>query len=148
MINRTKKLRQDVQRLLREDYPERKLQLTLLPERIATERARLTSIRSASTESGMQHGGGNIRQERDTAILVEIDRLKAELKTAEKEVDVINKILGVLSKEELRCIDLMDLNRQDSAIERLCLELKYEKSRVYNTYNDALERIGRLYWGR
>ena len=148
MINRTRKLRQDTQRLLREDYPERKAQLETLPERIATERARQTAIRSASSESMMIRGGGNVRQERDITCIVEIDRLKAELAVARREVGVIDKILGTLTETERRCVELMDLNRQKGAVDRLCSELGYEKSAVYDAYNTALDRIAKLYWGR
>lgn len=149
MINRTRKLRQDTQRLLREDYKERKTQLQLLPERIATERARLTSIRSASAESEtVRGGGGNVRQERDTAILTEIDRIQAELKVAVLEIRTIDRILGTLTDQERRCVELMDLSRQQNAIDRLCDELGYERSRVYYIYDTALDKIARLYWGR
>lgn len=149
MINRTRKLRQDTQRLLREDYKERKTQLQLLPERIATERARLTSIRSASAESeAVRGGGGNVRQERDTAILTEIDRLQAELKVAAMEIRTMDRILATLNEQERRCVELMDLSRQQNAIDRLCDELGYERSRVYYIYDTALDKIARLYWGR
>lgn len=149
MINRTRKLRQDTQRLLREDYNERTAQLQLLPERIATERARLTSIRSASAESEtVRGGGGNVRQERDTAILTEIDRLQAELKVAAMEIRTLDKILTTLNEQERRCVELMDLSRQQNAIDRLCNELGYERSRVYYIYDTALDKIARLYWGR
>lgn len=148
MINRTKKLRQDVQRLLREDYPENKERLRIIPERIATERARMTSIRAASSESSMVRGGGNVRQERDTTAIVTIDKLKADLKVAQTEIRVIEKILATLTETERRCVELMDLNRQKGAVDRLCSELGYEKSAVYDVYNTALDRIARLYWGR
>lgn len=148
MINRTRRLRQDVQRLLREDYHQRKEQLETLPLRIATERSRLTSIRSASAESMIISGGGNVRQERDTSILVEIDRLTGELETARLEVKTIDTILGKLSREERRIVDVMDLNRQRGGLDQLCEELSCEKSRIYDIYNTALDRIARLYWGR
>lgn len=148
MINRTRKLRQDVQRLLREDYLQRKEQLETLPLRIATERSRLTAIRSASAESTMISGGGNVRQERDTAILVEIDRLTGELETARLEVKTIDTILGKLSKEERRIVDVIDLDRQRGGLDRLCEELCCEKSRIYDIYNTALNKIACLYWRR
>lgn len=137
-----------MQRLLREDYHQRKEQLETLPLRIATERSRLTSIRSASAESMMISGGGNVRQERDTSILVEIDRLTGELETARLEVNTIGTILGKLSKEERRIVDVMDLDRQRGGLDRLCEELCCEKSRIYDIYNTALDKIARLYWGR
>ena len=148
MINRTKKLRQDVQRLLREDYPENKERLRIIPERIATERARMTSIRAASSESSMVRGGGNVRQERDTTAIVTIDRLKADLTVAQKEIRVIDSILDKLDPRERRCVELMDLNRQQGAVDRLADEFGYDRSRVYDIYNDALDKIARLYWGR
>ena len=148
MINRTRRLRQDVQRLLREDYRQCKEQLETLPLRIATERSRLTSIRSASAESMMISGGGNVRQESDTSILVEIDRLTGELETARMEVKTIDTILGKLSKEERKIVDVMDLDRQRGGLDRLCEELCCEKSRIYDIYNTALDKIARLYWGR
>lgn len=58
MINRTRKLRQDVQRLLREDYSQRKEQLETLPLRIATERSRLTAPAGAKVEE-YQHDPTN-----------------------------------------------------------------------------------------
>ena len=148
MINRVRKMRSDIQRVLREDYPQRKAQLEILPERIATERSRQTSIRSASTESMMIKGGGNARQERDIAAIVEIDRLKAEYNLAKREVAVIEKILATLTDTERRCIEQMDFNRQKGAVDRLSEELGYDRSVVYDIYNTALDKVYRLYWGR
>ena len=148
MINRVRKMRSDTQRVLREDYNERKLQLETLPERIATEKARQTSIRSASSGSMMVKGGGNVRQERDTAAIVEIDRLKAEYNLARREVALIEKILATLNETERRCVELMGINRQQGAADRLAEELNYDKSTVYDIYNTALDKIARLYWGR
>ena len=148
MINRTRKLRQDVQRLLREDYNQRKEQLHTLPERIATERARLTSIRSASAESTMLHGGGNVRQERDTAILVEIDRLTAELELARLEVSTVDRILESLDEKERMIVVQMDIYHIKGAVERLCKEMGYERSRFYDLYDNALDKIAALYFAQ
>ena len=148
MTNRVRKMRSDIQRVLREDYPARKHQLEILPERISAVQSMRTAIRSASAESNMVKGGGNVRQERDTAAIVEIDRLKAELDVAKKEIKAIDMILATLTETERRCVYLMDLNRQQGAIDLLCQELGYEKSAVYDVYNTALDKIYRLYWGK
>ena len=146
MLNRTKRQRQDVQRLLREDYPERMEQLKILPERIATERARLTAIRSASAEGQAVRGAsGNVRQERDTAIITLIDQLKAEQETAKREVRVITQILDTLDPLERKTVDYMDISRQKDGMDRLCQELGYERTRVYEIYNGALDKIARMY---
>ena len=148
MTNRVRKMRSDIQRVLREDYPARKHQLEILPERISAVQSMRTAIRSASAESNMVKGGGNVRQERDTAAIVEIDRLKAELDVAKKEIKAIDMILATLTETERRCVYLMDLNRQQGAIDLLCQELGYEKSAVYDVYNTALDKIYSLYWGK
>ena len=148
MINRTRMVRQNVQRLLREDYNQRREQLRTLRERIATERARLTSIRSASAESAMIHDGGNVRQERDTAILVEIDRLTAEFELAKLEIKTIDRILESLDEQSRRIVEQMDVYHVKGAVERLCDEMGYERSRFYDLYDNALDKIAALYFAQ
>ena len=131
------------------EYLDLKASLTTLPERIETERARLTAIRSSAAESQMQpSGGGNVRQERDTAIIAEIDRLTAALAETEKEVALIERCLAQLTKDQRRTLELMDINRRYGAVEQLCDELGYERSNVYNVHDDALDRFSILYNGR
>ena len=130
------------------EYLDRKASLSTLPERIATERARLTAIRSSSAESQMiSGGGGNVRQERDTAILAEIDRLTNALDEAQREVELIERCLAQLTKEQRKTLGLMDINRRYGAVEELCNLLGYERSRVYDIHNDALDRFAILYHG-
>ena len=148
MINRARKLRRDVQILLREDYLESKERIRIIPERIATERARLTSIRSATSDAGTVHTEENSRQERDTAAIVTIDKLEADLDVAKREIKVIDGILSQLDPRERRCVELMDLSRQKGAVERLSEEFGYDRSVVYDIYNCALDKIARLYWGK
>ena len=92
------------------EYQDRVASLTTLPERIATERARLTAIRSSAAESQMQpSGAGNVRQERDTAILCEIDRLTAVLEETRREVDLVRHCLAGLDERQLRTLEVMDM---------------------------------------
>jgi hypothetical protein len=144
MINERTELRRKVQRLLRENYPMRKRQLELLPERIATEKARLTAIRSSVAES--TGGSQSDRQERDIAIMVTIGQLKAELTAAKMDAKVIERILKTLSPEEYRCVELCYLEQRPGAIEQLCEELYREKSSVYDILNTARDKIALLYW--
>lgn len=144
MLNARTKVRQDVQRLLRENYPTRKKQVQILPERIKTLEAQLTAIRSSAAES--IGGGGSDRQERDIDILVQIGQFKKELTAAKLDKAVIERILGTLTAEELLCVTLFDLEREPGALDRLCEELHREKSSVYDVYNTARDKIARLYW--
>lgn len=144
MINERTELRRKVQRLLRENYPARKHQLEILPDRIRTEEARLTAIRSSVAES--TGGGLSDRQERDIAIMVTIGQLKAELTAAKMDVATIERILKTLSSEEYRCVELCYLEQRPGAIEQLCEELYREKSSVYDILNTARDKIALLYW--
>ena len=146
MMNRTRMLRQSVQRLLREDYPQRRAQLQSLPRRIATERARLDALRAAAALP-VQPVRRKDRMERDSAISVEIDRLTAELELARLEVQTIDGILEALPPDERRAVERMDLRRQPRALDFLCEELGYEKTAVYEIYNSALDTVARLYFG-
>lgn|GEM_PF-4509516 len=147
MINERTELRRKVQRLLRENYPMRKEQMAILPERIATEKARLTAIRSSSAES-TGGSGGNDRQERDTAIIVLIGQLKKELTAAKMDAATIERILGTLTERERICVEQFDLNQQPGAVERLCEILHCERATVYDVYNTARDKIAKLYWGQ
>ena len=144
MINERTELRRKVQRLLRENYPARKHQMEILPDRIRTEEARLTAIRSSVAES--TSGGQSDRQERDIAIMVTIGQLKAELTAAKFDVATIERILKTLSPEEYRCVELCYLEQRPGAIEQLCEELYREKSSVYDILNTARDKIALLYW--
>ena len=147
MSDKAKQSRKDVQRLLREDYLECKSMIETLPERIRTEKERLTSIRSSLAGSS-RHGNAADRQERDTAIIAAVDQMKADLNVARLEVSVIDKIMKSLTDSERRCVMLFDLNRQRGAVDQLCEELSYDRSMIYEIYNGALDKIYRLYWGR
>lgn len=130
------------------EYNDRKASLATLPERIATERARLTAIRSSSAESQMTPSGGGIVRDRDTAIIAEIDRLTAALDEASREVSLIEQCLEQLTKEQRRTLELMDISRRYGAVALLCEELGYERSNIYNIHDDALDRFAILYYGR
>lgn len=147
MFDRTRAYRTITKGVLSE-YPIIKTKLVNLPERIATEEARLTAIRSASAESAAVSGSGtNTRQERDIAIIAECDRLRNELRLAKKDVDCIERALAVLDERERRVIELMDIQQQPGAIERLCAELGYERTKIYGIRNGALDKFSAVYNG-
>ena len=130
------------------EFSDQKHKLVTLPERIATENARLDAIRSSAAESQMTSGGGgNVRQERDTAIIAEIDRLTDALEVAEKEVSLVERCLAELRKEERRTLEVMDIAPRYRAAEQLAEELSCDRSTVYRIHDDALDRFARLYHG-
>jgi len=146
-MNRHKAYRSITRGILGE-FNDNKTKLVTLPERIATERARLTSIRSSAAESQMTpRGGGNVRQERDTAIIAEVDRLTAALEEARREVALVERCLAELKKDERRTLEVMDIAPRYRAAEQLADELAVDRSTVYRIHDDALDRFARLYHG-
>lgn len=147
MFDRKRAYRQITRGVLGE-YTTMKNQLITLPERIAAENARLTAIRSSSAESVPVSGtGANSRQERDTAIIAERDRLESRLEEIKLEISSIEKALACLDAMERRTIELMDIQRQPQAIDRLCVEFGYEKTKVYRIHDSALDKFSMLYSG-
>lgn len=147
MFDRSRAYRQITRGVLGE-YLILKKKIKTLPERIETENYRLTAIRSAASESEAVAGtGANVRQERDTAIIAERDRLTSELKLAKIEVQCIEHALSLLNEKELRTIQLMDIERQYGAVDRLCAEFNYCKSMVYNIHDSALDKFSMAYNG-
>lgn len=130
------------------EYPDRAASLETLPERIATERARLTAIRSSAAESQMQPSGeGNVRQERDTAILCEIDRLTAVLEETKREVELVRRCMAELDERQLRTIEVMDMQPRYRAAEMLAEEFVCDRATVYRIHDAALDKFARLYYG-
>lgn len=130
------------------EYLDRKASLSTLPERIATERARLTAIRSSAAASQMvSGGGGNVRQERDTAILCEIDRLTAVLEETRREVELVRRCLAGLDDRQMRTLECMDMQPRYRAAEMLAEEFSCDRATVYRIHDTALDTFARLYYG-
>lgn len=147
MYDRSRAYRQITRGVLGE-YPVLKAKIRTLPARIETETLRLTSIRSALSDPTAASGAGtNIRQERDTAIIAERDRLSAELKLAEQDLKCIESALALLNEKERRIVELMDIRRQPGAVDRLCQEMNYSRSMIYNIHDGAIDKVSLAYNG-
>ena len=44
-------------------------------------------------------------------------------------------------------IELMDIQQQPGAVDRLCVELGYERTKIYGIRNDALDKFSTVYNG-
>lgn len=71
-----------------------------IPDEIAEEQARLTSIKSSTTGSTPVQGGGNKREEWLVSALDHIDRLESDLKYFSGKVKLTYKALDVLDPED------------------------------------------------
>ena len=72
---------------------------------------------------------------------MERERLAANYKAVSKLVRQIEIALSLLGEDEQLALERFYIHRQEQHVERLCEELGYEKSRVYELKDRALRRF-------
>lgn len=129
------------------DYEARKQALESIPEQIKTLEANLTSIRSAQTDGIPIRTGGNRREE----ILINNIAMREELQNnydiAKREVEITEKGLDMLTKEQRRILYKFYVSRFPGHVDALCEELCVEKSRVYTLKDEALKKFAVACYG-
>lgn len=128
-----------VQRL--KNYETRRLALSTIPAQLETLEMQFTSIRGARTDGDPVSGGTNRREELLLANIQKRSELKANYKIAMREVEITEKGLDALTKEERRILELFYIVRPTDHISRLCDEFAIEKSEVYRRKDDALKKF-------
>ena len=129
-----------IQRL--KDYETRKNAIQLLEEQIESLEVQFTSIRGARTDGEPVKGSsGNRREDMLLSNIVMRDELKANKQIAEREIEVTEKGLAALTKEERRILEVFYISRPYDHVSRLCQELMVEKSEVYRRKNTALDKF-------
>ena len=113
--------------------------ITSIPEEIDMERARMTSIKSASAGTSPVQGGGTSYEERMNNSICLVDLLTDNMRFAETEVRLTYKALATLTDEERRILDVMYIDRQKNGIDRLCEELCCDERTVWRKASRALE---------
>lgn len=129
-----------IQRL--KDYEARRNSIQLITEQLKTLEMQFTSIRAAKTDGEPIKGGeGNRREDMLLSNIVLRDELKANHKIALREIEITEKGLAALTKEERRILELFYISRPYDHVSRLCEELSIEKSEVYRRKNSALDKF-------
>lgn len=129
------------------DYAAKERSLESVAERIAQLQAEMTCVRSATTDSTAVHGGGNCREDALLNNISEQTELeRAKQKTAEW-VEWVNKALRALTDTDRHLLDVFYINRHKGHVERLCEELRVEKSEVYRRKEKALRRFTLALYG-
>lgn len=117
-------------------YYERRI--AEIPDEIAEEQARLTSIKSSTTGSTPVQGGGNKREEWLVSALDRIDRLKADLRYFESKVRLTYRALDMLEPEDQRIHIVLYVDKIKRGADALCEELFIETSTVWRRRKSAL----------
>lgn len=110
-----------------------------IPEEIAEERARITSIKSSTTGSTPVRGGGNKREEWLVSALDHIDRLKADLKYCEGKARLTHRALDMLGPEDRRILEVLYVDKIKRGADVLMDELNIDVRTVWRRRASAFE---------
>ena len=123
-------------------YNARCAAIANLPGEIRLLELKSSSIRSATTDGEPIHGGGNRREE---ILAANIDRraeLQRNLERAQIEVDNADRAMSTLTAEQQHILQVMHVNRQRGAAERLRREMGLDDVRsVYKMEAGIIERF-------
>lgn len=121
-------------------YNARKDSIVAMKNKIEELEAKAERLGSSSNNVPVQ--GGSSRNE-DVLIncIVECDRLKANIETVRGWLESVERGLEDLTEEERKVLNGFYVNRTTRHIDRLCDELHFEKSRIYEIKDRALRKF-------
>ena len=129
------------------EYEARQSALILIPEQIRTLEMNLTAIKAARTDGTPVKEGGNKREDALINNVAARQELERNLKIAELEAETTAKGLATLTPEEREVLYKFYINRPRNHVEKLCEELAFEKTRVYEIKDMALRKFTRAVYG-
>ena len=123
-------------------YSLQKTSIVTIPEEIAVLESEAVSIKGATTEGTPVKGGGNRREDRLLDNIVEREELKRQLERNKKTIEIIDRGLATLSREDKHILQQMYISGEKGCKERLMEELGLsEESSLYKKANKALWRF-------
>ena len=121
------------------EYEARKEALELIPEQTEALELSFTAIRSATTDgTPVNGGGGNKREDALINNIVQREELTRSQEIAKREVEITEKGLALLTDEQKKILYHFYMHRTRNHVERLCEEMCYEKSKIYELKDEAL----------
>lgn len=135
-----------IQRL--KNYQTRKISLEQLKEQINALDMQFAAIRAAKTDG--EPISGTMSNRREDMMIDNIqkrDELKANYKIAKREIEVTEKGLEALEKDERRILELFYILRPYDHVGQLSGELNVEKSEVYRRKDSALRKFTMACYG-
>lgn len=130
------------------DYKARCDALESIPEQIETLEQSFTSIRAATLDAtAVKGGGGNKREDALINNIAMREELKQNLEIAKREVEITERGLSKLTKDQKLILDKFYIDRTHGYVEDLCDRLCVERSRVYTLKDDALKKFTMCCYG-
>lgn len=129
------------------NYIELKESIINIEERIEILKIKYTGVNSPKTDGIPTHGSGSKREAKLLDNIVERKRLRALLQANKKIVELIEKGLKRLTKEEQAVLYNFYIAKRKGHVEETMKELNLEKSQVYRLKESALEHFTRAMYG-
>ena len=129
------------------DYNTRLVAVVSIQEQIESLELQYSSIRSAATEDTPVRGGGSNREDALLNNIAKREELKRNLEIAEKEISITQKGLSVLSEQERRVLTMFYIARPKDYMKRLCEEMMFEKTKIYQIKDQALTKFTKAVYG-
>lgn len=120
-------------------YPHRKESLESMRDKIAALEAQYTSIKGQTTDTTPVQGGASHYEDRLLNNIVERDRLKINYRVAKTMVDIVERGLAGLTKDEAHILmEFAAAGRRDKGVaDRLATGMHMDRSTVYRIMGEA-----------
>lgn len=135
----------DWQRVAADDlrrYETMQRSLISIPTKIRVLEDKAKSIKAGISDAEPVIGGSSRAEDRLISNIQERERLRLNYSVAKRLVGMIDGALSLLTDKERRVLERFYILQHESGyVERLCNELGYEKTRIYELKNIALKKF-------
>lgn len=121
-------------------YLSRKNSIVSMQEQIKMLEAKAERIKGFSAEAPVM-GGASKSEDVLINCIAEKDRLIINIEIAKKQIELIDCGLAFLNADERLVLTYFFIDRPTNHIDRLCDELGYEKTRIYELKDQALYKF-------
>lgn len=123
------------------EYQAVKESLVSIPEELKALEIDMQLVRGTSYDKSPVQGGASGREDRLIDYIDKKGRLAENLRAATVRVRRIERGLAGLSDNERLVLNRFFISREHGHVDRLCEELGYEKTAVYNIKDAALKKF-------
>jgi hypothetical protein len=128
-------------------YERKKESLTNIKLQIQAINMQLTAVRGALADTGSARGGDSHYEDRLLNGIVKRDRLKLTYRATKQLVTLIEKGLAGLDERDRLVLDMFYIHRAKGNVERLMEQLGYERSRIYEVKDEAVNKFTAAMYG-
>lgn len=122
------------------EYQQVKDSLENIPMRLHELELEIQSIKSVTYDKTPVQGGTSGREDHIINNIDERNRLKFNLQVAQLKVERIEKGLAGLNQQERRVLEYTFIRPEYGGVHRLCREMSYEKTAIYDMIGAALRK--------